>query len=71
MGLAMAQAAIFSTGIPFAIKLLVVGCRQADVYDLDPQMTDYSGEFSFGFNVSVDTRNHPRNRLIRVWKRTA
>ena len=50
MGLAMAQASVFGSGIPFMMKLFFIGRRQAGVYDRDPQMTDYSDEFSFGFN---------------------
>jgi membrane-associated phospholipid phosphatase len=48
LGAALAQSAIVSTGVQIFLKVWT-GRRQAGVGDRDPQTSDYSGDFAFGF----------------------
>ncbi|MDR3302454.1 MAG: phosphatase PAP2 family protein [Spirochaetaceae bacterium] len=48
LGAALAQSALLSTGTQIFLKVWT-GRRQAGVGDRDPQTTDYSGDFAFGF----------------------
>ena len=48
LGAALAQTTIIATGMNIVMKG-ITGRRQAGIYDLDPQETDYSNDFSFGF----------------------
>jgi membrane-associated phospholipid phosphatase len=48
LGAALAQTAITATGLQIFIKVWT-GRRQAGIADRDPQTTDYSDDFAFGF----------------------
>jgi membrane-associated phospholipid phosphatase len=61
LGAALAQSAILATGTQIFLKVWT-GRRQAGVGDRDPQTSDYSGDFAFGFF----TRGF-RDTLIDGW----
>jgi membrane-associated phospholipid phosphatase len=52
LGLAAAQAAFFSSAISASLKL-AAGRRQAGVYDLDPQTSDYSKDFRWNTSAGI------------------
>jgi membrane-associated phospholipid phosphatase len=48
LGAALGQTTIIATGMNMVLKG-ITNRRQAGIYDLDPQTTDYSDDFSFDF----------------------